>query len=321
MSPDQVWEMCRVPSSSRRTRGPLSGPSGAPSFSQTYLCQGYPGVPVPRSLPAAGHQVALQDRQCGAQEEEEEEDPVSLPRHRTAATAARSTTQGCRDPPSPRTHLTSTLGSWVTPQLMTALVPLMTLWSCGGSVIRVRAAGGHSEGPAPRGWHRRGQLPFAPTKRSAHPRGAPCRCCPEPGRALPHRDPLTPHHQVCGGLVHAAGVGGQAGVGASVGQVSGAHQETPRFQKGEARQLHGAAGQDPLPWGHGRAPSVPRPPLWRPPSPPPAALGRQVCPQPCTFLPGDGRARRPRGLAVEDDGHAIDHRAVLGTPRDVGGDA
>lgn len=71
MSPDQVWEMCRVPASSRRTRGPLSGPSGAPSFSQTYL--------------------------------------------------------------------TSTLGSWVTPQLMTALVPLMTLWSCGGSVIRVLA--------------------------------------------------------------------------------------------------------------------------------------------------------------------------------------
>lgn len=45
MSPDQVWEMCRVPSSSRRTRGPLSGPSGAPSFSHTYLCRGEPGVP------------------------------------------------------------------------------------------------------------------------------------------------------------------------------------------------------------------------------------------------------------------------------------
>lgn len=37
-------------------------------------------------------------------------------------------------------HLTVTLGSCVTPQVMTALVPLMTLWSCGGVVIRVRAA-------------------------------------------------------------------------------------------------------------------------------------------------------------------------------------
>lgn len=45
-------------------------------------------------------------------------------------------------------HLTSTLGSWVTPQLMEALVPLMTLWSCGGSVMRVRAVGGKDEGTA-----------------------------------------------------------------------------------------------------------------------------------------------------------------------------
>lgn len=37
-------------------------------------------------------------------------------------------------------YLTVTLGSWVTPQVITALVPLMTLWSCGGLVMRVRAA-------------------------------------------------------------------------------------------------------------------------------------------------------------------------------------
>lgn len=38
-------------------------------------------------------------------------------------------------------YLMVTLGSWVTPQLREALVPLMTLWSCGGVVMRVRAAG------------------------------------------------------------------------------------------------------------------------------------------------------------------------------------
>lgn len=38
-------------------------------------------------------------------------------------------------------HLTETLGSCVTPQVMKALVPLMTLWSCGGVVMRVRAEG------------------------------------------------------------------------------------------------------------------------------------------------------------------------------------
>ena len=36
-------------------------------------------------------------------------------------------------------YLTVTLGSCVTPQVITALVPLITLWSCGGVVIRVRA--------------------------------------------------------------------------------------------------------------------------------------------------------------------------------------
>lgn len=37
-------------------------------------------------------------------------------------------------------YLTVRLGSCVTPQVRIALVPLMTLWSCGGVVIRVRAA-------------------------------------------------------------------------------------------------------------------------------------------------------------------------------------
>lgn len=37
-------------------------------------------------------------------------------------------------------YLTATLGSCVTPQAMMALVPLITLWSCGGVVILVRAA-------------------------------------------------------------------------------------------------------------------------------------------------------------------------------------
>lgn len=36
-------------------------------------------------------------------------------------------------------YLIITLGSCVTPQVIMALVPLMTLWSCGGVVIRVRA--------------------------------------------------------------------------------------------------------------------------------------------------------------------------------------
>lgn len=40
-------------------------------------------------------------------------------------------------------YLTVTLGSWVTPQVITALVPLMTLWSCGGLVMRVRAVNTH----------------------------------------------------------------------------------------------------------------------------------------------------------------------------------
>lgn len=36
-------------------------------------------------------------------------------------------------------YLTVTLGSWVTPHTMEAWVPLMTLWSWGGLVMRVRA--------------------------------------------------------------------------------------------------------------------------------------------------------------------------------------
>lgn len=80
------------------------------------------GDPVPGS-PRTRHQVALQD-------------------HRAPAHSASHLN------PRPDPHLTSTLGSWVTPQLMEALVPLMTLWSCGGSVMRVRAVGGKDEGTA-----------------------------------------------------------------------------------------------------------------------------------------------------------------------------
>lgn len=36
-------------------------------------------------------------------------------------------------------YLTVTRGSWLTPHTMEAWVPLMTLWSCGGLVMRVRA--------------------------------------------------------------------------------------------------------------------------------------------------------------------------------------
>lgn len=36
-------------------------------------------------------------------------------------------------------YLTITRGSWLTPHTMDAWVPLMTLWSCGGLVMRVRA--------------------------------------------------------------------------------------------------------------------------------------------------------------------------------------
>lgn len=39
-----------------------------------------------------------------------------------------------------------------------------------------------------------------------------------------------------------------------------------------------------------------------------------------TFLPGDGRPRRSGGLAVQDDGHAVDHGAVGGSGGDVWGD-
>lgn len=46
-----------------------------------------------------------------------------------------------------------TRGSWVTPHTMEAWVPLMTLWSCGGLVMRVRAErqqGGGRVGRCPR---------------------------------------------------------------------------------------------------------------------------------------------------------------------------
>lgn len=43
------------------------------------------------------------------------------------------------NPPHVSPHLTATLGSCVTPHVIMALVPLMTFWSCGGIVIRVRA--------------------------------------------------------------------------------------------------------------------------------------------------------------------------------------
>lgn len=41
--------------------------------------------------------------------------------------------------PQQREYLTVTRGSWVTPHTMEAWVPLMTLWSWGGLVMRVRA--------------------------------------------------------------------------------------------------------------------------------------------------------------------------------------
>lgn len=40
-----------------------------------------------------------------------------------------------------------------------------------------------------------------------------------------------------------------------------------------------------------------------------------------TFLPGDSRPWSPRGLAVQDDRHAVDHGAVGGSGRDIWGDA
>lgn len=36
-----------------------------------------------------------------------------------------------------------------------------------------------------------------------------------------------------------------------------------------------------------------------------------------TFLPGDSRSRRSRGLAAQDDRHAVDHSAVGGSGCDV----
>lgn len=277
MSPDQVCEMWRAPASSRRTRGPLSGLSGAPSFSQTYLCRGdtrragtlqpptgrgdQGSSAVPGS-PCAGHQVALQDWAGDG-------DTHHLPAPPQAGSPGVP-----RSPQSsqPRhTHLTSTLGSWVTPQLMMALVPLMTLWSCGGSVMRVLAAGDRVSQWHRRGGTGRGQPKMSPIQTNQHPclaspncsiphhgrrqrpaaRGAG-RVCPTVGtRALCRqgdRQGLTPNHQVSGGFVHAAGVGGQAGVGAGVGAVRGADEQAARLQQRETRQLHRPAGQDPLPW-------------------------------------------------------------------------
>ena len=40
-----------------------------------------------------------------------------------------------------------------------------------------------------------------------------------------------------------------------------------------------------------------------------------------TFLPGDSRPRSSRGLAVQDDWHAVDHGAVGGSGCDIRGDA
>lgn len=255
----------------------------------------------------------------------------------------------------------------MTPQLMMALVPLMTLWSCGGSVIRVLAAGGQDEALALptglRGGISKGQPSLHPSKAISHgPEPIPGvprelhptpgmvggstqlsvalgRVCPAPGsRARRHGCAggcLTPDDQVGRRLVHAAGVGGQAGVGAGVVEVRRAHEEAARLQQREARQLHRAAGQDPLPWVTRGAASAPSTLLigrgWWPRSSQRRPGGHSgwwgwpgdipSVPNPFTFLPRDGRARSPRGLAVEDDGHAVNHRAVLGTPGDVGGDA
>lgn len=50
-----------------------------------------------------------------------------------------------------REYLTVTRGSWVTPHTMEAWVPLMTLWSWGGLVMRVRAERGQGDRVVRRG--------------------------------------------------------------------------------------------------------------------------------------------------------------------------
>lgn len=58
--------------------------------------------------------------------------------------------------PQQREYLMVTRGSWATPQTMEAWVPLMTLWSWGGLVIRVRAERQQGEGVVRRGVARKG---------------------------------------------------------------------------------------------------------------------------------------------------------------------
>lgn len=74
---------------------------------------------------------------------------------------------------------------------------------------------------------------------SAHMRAWTC-------EAFPLRT-LTPHNQVSRGFVNPPRVGGQAGVGAGIGDVRRADKQAPRLEQREARQLDGAAGQDALP--------------------------------------------------------------------------
>lgn len=127
---------------------------------------------------------------------------------------------------------------------------------------------------------------------------------------------VTPDEQVGRGFVDAPRVTGHACVGASIRQVGGADQQAAGLQQGEAGQLDRAAGQHAFACargGKGEEEAV------------------RKCQQslhmfqrdercPRTFLPGDGRPRGPGGLAVQDDGRAVNHGAVGGAGRDVGGD-
>lgn len=101
-----------------------------------------------------------------------------------------------------RPYLTVTLGSWVTPQVMKALVPLMTLWSCGGVVIRVRA-----------------EEQKGGKEKSERSNGEKTKTKPSPavrGRFPAQSHTLTPHHEVGRCLVDAPGVARHAGVGPGV---------------------------------------------------------------------------------------------------------
>ena len=60
--------------------------------------------------------------------------------------------------PCPQEYLMVTRGSWVTPHTMEAWVPLMTLWSCGGLVMRVRAERQQRGGRVGRGPRRTGEM-------------------------------------------------------------------------------------------------------------------------------------------------------------------